>query len=178
MNNIDEIWKDIIGYEGKYQISNTGKIRSINYNNTGKTKELKLKLNKYGYYEVKLSKNNKAKDFMVGRLVAQHFIPNLSFKPKVIHKNDVKDNSIQNLKWAYESEVIHNQYNNNHRKGKSSNTIITYNGKKYKRYSDIAKDLGINKNTFYKRINKLNWSLYEALEVPIGNKKGVNNEIE
>ena len=38
-----EEWKDIIGYDGKYQISNTGKVRSMNYNNTGKVKELKLK---------------------------------------------------------------------------------------------------------------------------------------
>lgn len=174
---VGEIWKDIIGYNGKYQVSNTGKVRSTNYNNTGKIKELKLKLNKYGYYEVKLSKNNVAKDYMVGRLVAQHFILNLNFKPKAMHRKNVRDNTVENLMWAYESEVMHNQYNNNHRKGKSSNTIITYNGKNYKRYSDIAKDLGINKNTFYKRINSLNWNLYEALEVPIGNKKGVNNEI-
>lgn len=165
---MQEIWKDIIGYNGKYQISNTGKIRSTNYNNTGKIKELKLKLNKYGYYEVKLSKNNIVKDFMVGRLVAQHFLPNLNFKPKVIHKKDVKDNSINNLEWAYESEAMHNQYNNSHRSGKSSNTKITYKGKNYKKYIDIAKEFGINRRTFYKRIYELHWNLYEALEVPVG----------
>lgn len=163
-----EVWKDIIGYDGKYQVSNTGKIRSTNYNNTGKVQELKLKLNRYGYYEVKLSKNNITKNYMVGRLVAQAFIPNPSFKPKVIHKRNVKDNSIQNLKWAYESEAMHNQYNNSHRQGKSSNTIITYNNKKYKRYIDIAKEFGINRRTFYKRIYELHWNLYEALEVPVG----------
>ena len=163
-----EEWVDIIGYEGKYQVSNTGKVRSLNYNNTGQIKELKQKLNRYGYYEVKLSKNNITKNYMVGRLVAQAFIPNPSFKPKVIHKRNVKDNSIQNLKWAYESEAMHNQYNNSHRQGKSSNTIITYNNKKYKRYIDIAKDLGINKRTFCKRIYNLHWSLYEALEIPVG----------
>lgn len=164
-----EEWKDIIGYEGKYQVSNTGKVRSLNYNNTGKVKELKLKLNQYGYYEVKLSKNNITKDFMVGRLVAEHFIPNPNFKNKVIHKKDVRDNSIENLMWAYESEAMHNQYNSKRRKGKSSNTRITYNQKSYKKYSDIVKDLGINRNTFYKRM-KLGWSLYEALEIPIGRK--------
>lgn len=162
-----EEWKDVIGYDGKYQISNTGKVRSMNYNNTGKVKELKLKLNKHGYYEVKLSKNNKTKDFMVGRLVAQHFIANPNFKNKVIHKKDTKNNCVENLEWAYESEAMHNQYNTNKRKGKSSNTQITYNNKNYKKYSNIAKDLGINKNTFYKRM-KLGWSLYEALEIPIG----------
>lgn len=56
-----EEWTDIKGYEGKYIISNTGKVVSLNYNNTGKPKESKLKINKYGYNEVKLSKNNKAK---------------------------------------------------------------------------------------------------------------------
>lgn len=165
-----EVWRDIIGYEGKYQVSNTGKVRSMNYNNTNKIQELKLKLNRYGYYEVKLSKNNTTKDFMVGRLVAQHFIPNTNFKSKVIHKKDVKDNSVSNLEWAYESEAMHNQYNTHKREGKSSNTKITYNNKGYKRYSDIAKDLGINKNTFYKRM-KLGWSLYEALEIPTGKEK-------
>ena len=162
-----EIWKDILGYEGKYQVSNTGKVRSMNYNNTGKVRELKLKLNKYGYYEVKLSKNNKTQDFMVGRLVAEHFIPNNNFKPKVIHIGDVRDNSVKNLKWAYESEAMHNQYNSKKRKGKVSKKLITYNGKSYNRYSEIAKDLGINKNTFYKRL-RLGWSLYEALEIPVG----------
>ena len=164
-----KIWKDILGYEGKYQVSNTGKVRSMNYNNTGKVKELKPKLNRYGYYEVKLSKNNITQNFLVGRLVAEHFIPNNNFKPKVIHIGDVRDNSVENLKWAYESEAMHNQYNSKKRKGKASKKVITYNGKSYKRYSEIAKELGINKNTFYKRM-KLGWSLYEALEIPIGRK--------
>ena len=47
-----EEWKDIKGYDGKYRLSNTGKVESTNYNNTGKPKELKLKRNKYGFNEV------------------------------------------------------------------------------------------------------------------------------
>lgn len=169
-----EIWKNIIGYNGKYQVSNTGKIRSTNYNNTNQTKELKLKLNRYGYYEVKLSKNNKTKDYMVGRLVAQHFIPNPYFKTKVVHKGKPTNNSVNNLMWAYESEAMHHYYNKRARKGMPSFTKITYNGKKYLNYRDIAKDLKINQRTFYKRMNELKWSLYEALEVPII-KKGEDN---
>ena len=122
-----EIWKNIIGYEN-YQISNTGKVRNTNFNNTGKTKELKLKLNRYGYYQVTLSKHNIRKDFMVGRLVAIHFIPNPNNKPKVIHLNDVTDNNVENLMWAYESEAMHHQYNKRLRKGTPSFTKITYNG--------------------------------------------------
>lgn len=68
MTNIGEkmeIWKDIVGYEGKYQVSNTGKIRSLKYNNSNIIKELKQKVNRFGFMEVKLSKNNIAKDYMV-----------------------------------------------------------------------------------------------------------------
>ena len=77
------MWVDVKGYDGKYQVSSDGRVRSTNYNRTGKTKELKLQLNRYGYYEVTLSKNNIATHYMVGRLVAEHFIPNPHFKPKV-----------------------------------------------------------------------------------------------
>ena len=171
IENNKEVWVDIIGYDGKYQLSNTGKVRSMNYNNTGKIKELKKKFNKSsGCYEVKLSKNNIAKDYMVGRLVAEHFITNKFFKTKVIHKKETTIDSVDNLMWAYESEAMHNQYNKKSRKQQASFTKITYNGKKYKRYGDIAKDLGLNIKTFYSRLYNLNWSLYEALEIPIGRK--------
>ena len=169
-----EIWRDIIGYEGKYQVSNTGKVRSLNYNNTHTIKELKQKVNRYGYMEVKLSKNNKTKDYMVGRLVAIHFIPNPNYKEEVIHiSKDNKDNSVENLKWAYHSESKHHMYNKGSRKiGKPTYTKITYKGKNYKNYISIARSEGINIKTFFNRLY-LNWSIYEALEIPIGRR---NNE--
>ena len=68
---MEEIWKDIEGYEGKYQVSNMGNVRSLNYNNTGKPRNLKQKINRYGYNEVKLSKFNKTKNFLVSTLVAK-----------------------------------------------------------------------------------------------------------
>lgn len=169
---MEEIWRDIVGYEGKYQVSNTGKVRSINYNNTGIIKELKQKENRYGYMEVWLSKNNIKKGYMVGRLVALHFIPNPLFKEEVIHiSKDAKDNRVENLMWAYHSESKHHMYNKGCRKtGKPTYTKISYNGKNYNEYKEIAKDLGINRRTFYKRMNELHWGLYEALEVPIGRR--------
>ena len=173
---MEEIWKDIKGYEGKYQVSNTGKVRSLNYNNTGKTKELKLKLNKYGYYEVKLSKNNKTKDFMVGKLVAEHFINTTkkNNKMEVMHIRNSKDNSVENLRYAYRSEILHNMYKKGSRKiGKPSKNIITYKGKSYKSYSDIGKDYGIDSRNFFKRIYR-GWTLDEAtaIKVDIKNKGG------
>lgn len=166
-----EEWRDIIGYEGKYQVSNTGKVRSLNYNNTKKIKELKQKLNRYGFLEVKLSKNNQTQNLMVGRLVAEAFIPNPLFKERVVHlTKDKTDNSVENLAWAYVSEEKHNTYNKGSRKGKPTYTLISYKGKNYNNYKDIAKDVGINSRTFHKRLYELNWNLYEALEVPIGKK--------
>jgi hypothetical protein len=126
---MQEIWKNIIGYEGKYQVSNTGKVRSMNYNNTHTIKELKQKLNRYGYYEVELSINNKKRTHMVGRLVAEHFIPNPNYKNEVMHIGDPTDNSVNNLCWAYDSEVKHNTYNRRARKsGNPTFSTITYNG--------------------------------------------------
>jgi hypothetical protein len=171
---MNEIWVDILGYEGKYQVSNTGKVRSMNYNNTGLIRELKQKKNRYGYMEVKLSKNNKTKDYMVGRLVAIHFIPNTNYKEEVIHiSKDATDNSVSNLKWAYHSESKHNMYNKGCRKiGKPTHSKITYEGKNYRNYTAIARKKGMNIKSFYNRMY-LGWSLYEALEVPVGRR---NNE--
>ena len=170
---MEEEWRDIKGYRGKYQVSNTGKVRSLNYNNTKQIKELKYNIHcKTGLASVKLSKNNKTKDYMVARLVAETFIPNPLFKEHVIHISlDKLDNSINNLAWAYISEEKHHTYNKGARKGKPTYTLISYNGKNYNNYKDIAKDLGINARTFYKRLYELNWNLYEALEVPVGKKE-------
>lgn len=168
----EEIWRDIVGYEGKYQVSNLGNVRGLNYLNSGKAQNLKLKLNKNsGLLEACLWKDGKRHFFTVQRLVAIHFIPNPMCKPKVSHiSKDRLDNRVQNLFWTYNSEANHHTYNKGTRSG-STNTKITYNGKKYKKYSDIAKDLKINRHTFYKRINRLNWGLYEALEIPVGKVK-------
>lgn len=169
---MEEEWRDIRGYKGKYQVSNTGKVRSLKHGNTNQTKELKQHIDWTGLASVFLSKNNKRKYFMVARLVADAFIPNPLFKEYVIHiSKDKLDNSVENLAWAYSSEKNHHTYNKGSRKEQPTYTKISYNGKNYNNYKDIAKDLGINARTFYKRLYELNWNLYEALEVPVGKKE-------
>lgn len=165
-----EIWVDIVGYKNKYQVSNTGKVRSLNYNRMGIVKELKQKINRFGFCEVRLSKNNKFENFMVARLVAQHFLPNPQLKDEAMHiSRDKLDNSVNNLKWAYKSETRHHMYNKGSRKkGNPTYTKITYNGKNYKTYTDIAKDYGIVPRTFYKRYVELKWGLDEAILTPVG----------
>ena len=96
-----EVWKDIQGYEGKYQISNWGNIRSINYGRTGKTKTLKLTYDRDGYKKITFKKNGKAKYFAVHRLVAIHFLDNPNNYPQINHKDENKENNhVENLEWC------------------------------------------------------------------------------
>lgn len=101
MKNLgNEIWKDIPGYEGLYQVSNLGRVKSLNYNHTGKPKILKQTKNKNGYYGLGLWKNGEGVYKRVNRLVAETFIPNPLNLPQVNHKNlDRTDNRVDNLEW-------------------------------------------------------------------------------
>lgn len=154
-----EEWK-YIKKSNEYEISTLGNIRRNKRN---------LKISDKPIYKIiRLKLDDRYKTYYIHRLVAETFIPNKDKKEFVNHIDGNKhNNSVNNLEWAYESEAMHNQYNTHKRKGRSSNAKITYNKKKYKKYLDIANDLGIKKNTFYKRL-RLNWSLYEALEIPVG----------
>ena len=108
MENI-EIWKDVENYEGFYQVSNLGRVKSLErdvYNPNGIVHHLKEKilvpgLNNDGYANVNLYKNGKGKNIKVHRLVAEAFIPNPENKSQINHKNEVKiDNVVENLEWC------------------------------------------------------------------------------
>jgi hypothetical protein len=96
-----EVWKPIVGYEGKYEVSSTGKIKSLNYHRSGKPKVLSPKINKYGYLCVLLYNKGKRKDATIHRLVAMSFINNPKGLPQINHKNECKqDNRVENLEWC------------------------------------------------------------------------------
>ena len=88
-----EIWKDIKDFEGLYQVSNFGRVRSLGNNKSRKTKILIPFKNKKGYLRVCLYKNGKRKMFSIHRLVAEAFIPNLFDYPEVNHKDEDKTNN-------------------------------------------------------------------------------------
>lgn len=101
-----EVWKDIQGYEGKYQVSNLGNVKSLNYRGTGKERILIQYLGK-DYLFVILYKNCISKNFSVHRLVAAAFINNHNNYPCVNHKDENKlNNRVENLEWrSYEYNI-------------------------------------------------------------------------
>jgi len=169
-----EIWKDIIGYEGKYQISNQGNVKSLNYNNTKKEKVLKPKVNRYGYYEIKLSKNNKTKNFLVSTLVAQAFLKNNNSDKEVMHIGDTKDNSVENLKYGYRSEILHLTYKKGNRPGKPSRYKFSYNDEHYVKISELAHKHNIPVHLLHNRLER-GWTLKEAVEIPKERKQRMLN---
>ena len=107
-----EIWKPVVGYEGYYEVSNLGRMRSLDRMVNHKSGTQYLQRGQIlaprfrdGYVSTAISKFGKTKYCRIHRLVAQAFIPNPENKPTVNHKNGNKlDNSVENLEWATQSE--------------------------------------------------------------------------
>lgn len=105
---IGEKWRDIVNYEGFYQVSNFARIKSFY---KGKVKILKLALSSKGHLRAHLYKDGKTKLLFVHVLVAKAFIPNPENKPCVNHKDGNKqNNSIDNLEWVTQSENVKHAY--------------------------------------------------------------------
>lgn len=142
-----EEWKDIEDYEGLYQVSSEGRVKSLNYFRTGEERILKCVKNKEGYLKVGLSKNRKRKTYYIHRLVAQTFLPNPNNLPQVNHKDEDKTNNIvENI------EYCNSKYNANYgtRTERIQKPILqfTKSGEFVRRWESITqvrKKLGVNK---------------------------------
>lgn len=114
----EEIWKEIKGYEGLYQVSNFGRVRSFHDRHKGKEKILATVLNRDGYLYLTLSKDKKQKAYYVHRLVAEAFLQNPNNLPDVNHKNidnlsssdNKADNRVENLEWITDKDNTKHAY--------------------------------------------------------------------
>ena len=126
-----EIWKDIEGFEKKYQISNMGRVKALNFKRSGKEKIMKQSFNGRGYLKVGLRKDGKFKTLKVHRLVAQTFIENKENKPCVDHKNTIRtDNRVENLRFVTHKENNNNELTRKHNSESQKGRKHTEEGKK------------------------------------------------
>ena len=171
-NYINEVWKPVRGYVGFYEVSNFGRVRSVNRTITyidGRncfygSKLLTLKKDRYGYLKVELCKNNQKKQVLVHRLVAEAFIPNPHNLPQVNHKDEDKTNNcVWNLEWCDGKHNV-NWGTRNERMSKNS---LNKNGKtvilttkhgiylhEWTSVREMERQTGISHNIIYPMITK------------------------
>ena len=147
------MYKAIKGYEGIYEVNESGQVRSVDRMTKCKGggvrkregKELKLQKNHYGYGTVLLSKNGVAKTFQVHRIVAETFLPNPENLPEVHHKNHIRnDNRAENLQWVSKAE----QYDDHWKARRGTSFRVVGNGvdKIYNSSMELQRELGINQS--------------------------------
>lgn len=148
---MEEIWKDIEGYEGCYQVSNLGRVKSLGNGKTHNSSERILKGNNIkGYLVVKLSKEGKQKQYLIHRLVAQVFIPNPNNLLQVNHIDEDKtNNTVSNLEWCsakynmnYGTRTQRVVEKNTNHQNKSKKVTCIETGKIYVSTMQVERDLG------------------------------------
>lgn len=136
---MDEIWLNIMGYEGQYQVSNTGYVRSIKRNRILKPTNIN------GYLQISLSNQGKIKKCLIHRLVAEAFLPNPNNLSQVNHKDEnTFNNNVNNLEWCNVT------YNNNYG---TRNDRISSSHRDLNKSIDSKKVLQNYKFTYYKMQN-------------------------
>lgn len=148
MSEEKEIWKDIKGYEGLYQVSNLGRIKSLQryrISKSGTNQNVNEKILKQScgktnkYLNVTLAKNKKNKTFQIHRLAALNFIPNPNNYPQVNHKDGNKQNNcVDNLEWCTCKENINHAWKNglNHISEKHRKVASDNAKKRWKKYRE------------------------------------------
>lgn len=177
---MEEIWKDIEGYEGLYQVSNLSRIKALaKFVNKGKCHRgwgehlLRYGADACGYHRTNLSKNGNNRTVKVHRIVAQAFIPNPDNKPQVNHKDGNKQNNhIDNLEWCTQSENLKHAFriglkkpmagenNNGHKLTRDQVEWIRKHYKnRHKEFSTVAlgKRFGVHRKTITRIIRGYHW---------------------
>ena len=169
-----EIWKDIQGYEGSYQVSNLGRVKSVERitreGNHRSEKQMKLQKTKRGYLTVILTKDGNQKLHYVHRLVGIAFIPNPTGKEQINHINEQKeDNRVENLRWVTRKENQNNHYTLEKMKNAVKPVVSEETRKKQKLNWLKRKDL----KDIYEKISKKVICL-DTLEVYLNSKDAEN----
>lgn len=178
--NEKEIWKPITGYEGKYEVSNQGRVKSLSrticcgrnkrtVRNVGE-RIISTKNISHGYKKTDLFKGNIRKQFFVHRLVAYAFVPNPLKKPNVNHLDGNKlNNRAENLEWVTQKENIHHAMASGLKKslrGDAAPTSkltwkevrdIRKHSKEGVSSVDLAKMYGVHYNTIYSVVKLKSW---------------------
>lgn len=155
MDNLEkEIWKDIPNYEGLYQVSNLGRIKSLEridaLGNRRKEKILKPQISNNGYYRVQLCKNSKVRFYLVHRLVWIAFNGQISESIQVNHINEIKtDNRLENLNLMTCKENINYGSRNERVSKKLSKVVLQFTLdniliKEYHNTMQVARENGFN----------------------------------
>ena len=150
-----EVWKDVVGYEGLYQVSNYGNVKRIRFVNNKCSKPKELVIKKHiawnGRIQVDLSKEGKHKRTTVHRLVANAFIPNPNNLPQINHiDGNPQNNMVENLEWCDGAYNMKHAYQNNLMPNtkayneKNKKPIVRSDGKLYECAYSAAKDMGVS----------------------------------
>lgn len=174
-----ECWKPIKGYK-KYMVSNTGKVKSLDYMHTGKEHILKTVVGNHGYKTICIYDNGKSKRLLVHRLVAEAFIPNPNNYREVNHIDCNKENNnVYNLEWVTPKQNIQHAVNN----GRVNFNKFRQNAAKYiqeKRIPVVAVDKTGNRyefTSFVEAAKKLNVDASAICRVVKGERKSAGGYI-
>lgn len=163
----EEVWRPIAGYDGFYEVSNLGRVRSVTrcVVDARCTRVIKGKLinpwdNSRGYLIVALSRDGKVIKHQIHRLVGLAFIPNPLNKPQINHVDgNPRNNRVTNLEWVTNGENTQHAYDT--RLNKRKQTLVTYGGKT-QNLTAWAKEYGISVQTLSRRL-KDGWDFERAL---------------
>ena len=151
-----EEWKTVL-YDGitydNYEVSNLGRVRSLNYKSTGEMKILKYGTDKNGYLKVNLSKNGRVRTIKVHRLVALLFVPNSDeTKTEVNHIDENKENnSATNLEWCNRKENInHGTRTERQAKSKGKSVKCVETGEIFSSMAEAAREKNVTHTNVYK----------------------------
>lgn len=155
-----EIWRPIKGYENRYEVSNLGNVRSLNWRNKGEVKSVTPKQHNRGYLHVLLYRGKECKSYLVHRLVAEAFIPCSGSQMTVNHIDEnPTNNRVDNLEWCSLDENIHlYQINHPEKVGRPENTTpvrqFTKDGVFLKLWDSVAE--------IHRQLNYSAWSISQC----------------